>query len=465
MKSKKNKKFMKNQSASRHTNKKVRKKDIKIKSENQNIRKRSKKRLKAQKRKFMIRRITLLLILVFIIFLLARTIFRKINKYDSYSYPKFRDDVMDSITKEIFVGNTDDRSLTSAEKVSDFEKLNYYLIRSYAVDKNNEKNYKDLIAQSDSYKKRIKNSKSDQEFFDIISSYTSILDDNRTKLLDVKTYNNIFGYYKDNKNSPRGKVLGDAQVVNRYKRIISRKDDPSNIEINENKNILELNMPVFNSNNLKKDKEAIKKVLKNNPNIQNIFINLSNNESIDDKYANEILPLLIHKDYDFEKVIFYRGNLLKQSLSYLKNNKDKVTTFSSFIKNQASKFPEDTKDINKENYMYYDQIKTEIKKDPDISNKKIYILTNDNTKNDPIRFANILKQTSDAYVVKNGFEGDKTPNDVIYYMREDIIKLDHSGLLISINSSKSLNEDDEFLKYNQIINAQNPYKQVLSMIK
>ena len=174
---------------------------------------------------------------------------------------------------------------------------------------------------------------------------------------------------------------------------------------------------------------------------------------------------MIHKDYDFEKVIFYRGNLLKQSLSYLKNNKDKVTTFSSFIKNQASKFPEDTKDINKENYMYYDQIKTEIKKDPDISNKKIYILTNDNTKNDPIRFANILKQTSDAYVVKNGFEGDKTPNDVIYYMREDIIKLDHSGLLISINSSKSLNEDDEFLKYNQIINAQNPYKQVLSMIK
>ncbi len=42
---------MKNQSASRHTNKKVRKKDIKIKSENQNIRKRSKKRLKSSKKK------------------------------------------------------------------------------------------------------------------------------------------------------------------------------------------------------------------------------------------------------------------------------------------------------------------------------------------------------------------------------------------------------------------------------
>ncbi|MDU6064525.1 MAG: hypothetical protein E6Y75_05285, partial [Anaerococcus sp.] len=189
------------------------------------------------------------------------------------------------------------------------------------------------------------------------------------------------------------------------------------------------------------------------------------NESIDDKYANEILPLLIHKDYNFEKVVFYRGNLLKQSLSYMKNNKDKVPTTSSFIENQAIKFPEETKEINKENYMYYDQIKTEIKKDQNMPNKKIYILTNDNTKNDPIRFANILKNTSDATIIKNGFEGDNTKNDIIYYLRADIIKLDHSGLLVSINSSKSLNEDDKYLKYDQIINAKDPYKKVLSLIK
>ena len=49
MKSKNNKRNKKDQSASRHTKKKVRKKDIKIKSKNTNINKRSKKRLKAKK--------------------------------------------------------------------------------------------------------------------------------------------------------------------------------------------------------------------------------------------------------------------------------------------------------------------------------------------------------------------------------------------------------------------------------
>ena len=149
----------------------------------------------------------------------------------------------------------------------------------------------------------------------------------------------------------------------------------------------------------------------------------------------------------------------------MKNNKDKVNTYSSFMKNQSIKFPEKSQGINKNDFMYYDQIKTEIKKDPDLPDKKIYILTNDNTKNDAIRFANILKNTSDAYVVKNGFEGDKSKSDIIYHMRTEIIKLDHSGILVSIDCAKSLDEDDKYLKYSQIINANNPYKQVLSMIK
>lgn len=455
----------KNQSASRNKREKVRKKDIKIKSQSPNIRKRSKKRMKALKRKYMRRRAGLVLALIFIIFLSAKALIRKINKYDNYTYPKFRQEVMDSITKEIYVGNTEDRSLTSAEKISDFNKLSYYISRNYALDKENEKNYKILIDQTENFKKKVKKSKSDQEFFDIVSSYLSILDDNRTHLIDVKTYNSIFPYYKENKDSPRGKILGDAQVVNRYKRLLGRKDDSLSLGIRENKNILELNMPDFNSNNLKEDKEKIRQILNNNQNIEHIFINLSQNESIDDKYVNEILPLLIHEDYYFEKVVFYRGNLLKQSLSYMKNNKDKIPSSSSFIENQAIKFPEDTKEINKENYMYYDQIKIEIKKDQNIPKKKIFVLTNDNTKNEAIKFANILKNTSDAKLIKNGFEGDSTRNDMIYYLRSDIIKLDHSGLLISINSSKSLNEDDKYLKYDQIINAKDPYKKVLSMIK
>lgn len=465
MKSKKNRLNNKNRSGSRHKNTKVRKKDIKIRSKDSNIRKRSKKRIKNQRLVYMRRRIILLLLLIFIIIFLVSAISKRLNRYKSDSYPKFRDQVMDSLTKDIFVTNTENRSLTSAEKISDFNKLNDYIIRNYAIDNNNEENYKNLIDQTDVYKKRVKNSKSDQEFYDIISSYLSILKDNRTKILDKKTYQLIFPYYKEKNKSPRAKNLGDAQVVNRYKRLLGRNLENIGLEIKENKNTLEIYWPDFDTNTLNKDKEKLKEVLQKNQNIQNIFIDLSNNDSIDDKYANEVLPLLIHKDYTLEKVVFYRGNLLKQSLSYMKNNKDRLNTRSSFMQNQSIKFPEETKEINKDYYMYYDQIRTDIKKDKDIGNKKIYILTNDNTKNDPIRFASILKANADAYIVKNGFEGDQNQNDIIYNLRSDIFKLDHSGFLISINSSKSLNEDDKFIKYNQTINSSDPHKEVLNMIK
>lgn len=63
---------------------------------------------------------------------------------------------MDSLTKDIFVTNTENRSLTSAEKISDFNKLNDYIIRNYAIDNNNEENYKNLIDQTDIYKKELK---------------------------------------------------------------------------------------------------------------------------------------------------------------------------------------------------------------------------------------------------------------------------------------------------------------------
>ncbi|EEB35446.1 hypothetical protein ANHYDRO_01629 [Anaerococcus hydrogenalis DSM 7454] len=154
MKSKKNRLNNKNRSGSRHKNTKVRKKDIKIRSKDSNIRKRSKKRRKNQRLIYMRRRIILLLLLIFIIIFLVSAISKRLNRYKSDSYPKFRDQVMDSLTKDIFVTNTENRSLTSAEKISDFNKLNDYIIRNYAIDNNNEENYKNLIDQTDIYKKK-----------------------------------------------------------------------------------------------------------------------------------------------------------------------------------------------------------------------------------------------------------------------------------------------------------------------
>lgn len=456
---KKTKKDKNKISSSRHKRQKTRKKDIKIRSIDRRISKRKRDKEKIYRR----RRLALLTILLILIFFIVRSILGYLNRYNNYSYPTFRDSFLEEITKDILIANTEDRALTSAEKKDDFNKLYELIIRNHVVDKDNEENFKKLNNSYEEFLKKVEVSKTDQEFYDIIDSFLNILDDNKTKILDRKTYDMIFAYYKEENKSPRAKVLGNSQVVNRYKRLLGKKSDLPSMEIKENGKILEIKMPSFNSANLSDDMEKIKYILAKNSNIENIYLDLSDNESLDDKYAFKLLSLLIHDDYQKEKLIFYRGNLLKENLQFLKESKANIG--SSFVRNPSSKYPDDLNYLNKNNYMYYDTITIKIEKDREVGNKKLFILTNENTKNSPVSLSYILKSTSDAYIVKNTLESNPTSNDKISYLRSDFFKLDHSGFVISINDSIALDEDDKYLNYDQMINTEDPKPYVFENIK
>lgn len=463
MKRRKNQIKRKNLSSSRHKNKKTRKKDIKIKSKSTS--KREKRRRKNKEKTYKRRRLFLLFLLFLIIFLIFRFVYGFFNQYKKYGYPNFRDEFLESITEDIFVANTEDRALTRAEKEEDFKKLYETIIRDHIIDKNNEGIFKEFSSLYDSYLKKVRQSKTDQEFYDTIKSYLDILSNNRTKILDKKSYDMLFDYYKEDKSSSRAKVLGDSQVVNRYKRLIGKKSNLPEMQLKENESILEIKLNAFNAGNLEEDINKIKNVLEKNINIKNIYIDLSNNESIDDKYAFSFLSLLIHDDYQKEKLIFYRGNLLIESLSYMKENKDNLNITSSFMKNPSSKYPKKIDYINKDYYMYYDTINIDIKKDRDVENKNIYILINENTKNSPITLTHILKENANAFVVKNSIESGLNENSKISYLRSDFFKLDHSGLVISIDNSYGLDEDDKYLKYDQEINTEDPKTYIFENIK
>lgn len=462
--SKKNKNFKKNKyykSSSRHRRKKPRKRDIKIRSKSQNRRKRE--RMKNKRKTYQRRRITLLVLFLFLITFIISKAISYFNRYELLGYPPFRDDVLSFISENVLISDTENRDLTKAEKLEDFDKLNEYVVRNYAIDKDNEKAYLDFVDKSDEFRKNVSKSESDQEFFDLLSSYLEILDDNRTHIISRKTYDMLFDYYKEDKKSPRAKILGDSQVVNRYKRLVGKKSNKSSLSISENENTLEIKLKSFNLSFINEDMKKIKDKLSKD--YSNVIIDLSNNESLDDKYANKLLSLLIHEDYYKEKLVFYRGNLLKESLSFMKENKDKLDISSSFVKNPAFKYPKNLDYIDKNHYTYYDQINIDIKKDMDISNKNIYILTNSKTKNDPIRFAKILKDKSDAYIIKNSNEGFNKKNDRVEYLRPSIFKLDHSGILLSINNSYNLNENDTYIDYDQEVNTDDPLKILYENIK
>ena len=133
------------------------------------------------------------------------------------------------------------------------------------------------------------------------------------------------------------------------------------------------------------------------------------------------------------------------------------------VKNLASKYSEEIEYIDLENYSYYDEVSLNINKNQDFSNRKIYVLTNDNTANEAIKLAQILKENG-AYIVKNTFDTAITSKDVIYNFRSDLYVMEHSGLVLSLNSAYSKDDESLYLNYDERINSKDPISTVWDII-
>lgn len=406
------------------------------------------------------RRIALLACLLIVIFLPSYLIYKKVNSYKFLDYPTFRDEVLDDISKEAFVTSTEGRSLTSAEKSSDFDKILEYIVKNYAVDKNNRQSYEDFIKQGETYKKKIANSKTDQEFFTILGNYLSLLNDPASKILDKDTYDDLFDYYKNKGQSHIKTSLENPQVVNRYKRIINDKTtSKANITI-ESASTLRISLSVFKLSELDTIIDEMTKAVTSTPSITRIILDLEENSSINYLFVNEFAKYLIHQDYNFEDIFYYRGSLLGNNLEDIKNSNESDYQ-TPYIKNQASKTNEKPSSFNLSDYSYYDKVTLKIKKDSTFANRGIYILVNSNTANEAIRLASILKD-SGAYVVKNALDPNPNMNDRIYNMMPSLLVLDHSGLIVSITTAREKGEN-KYIEYNQRINSKNPIGSILSI--
>lgn len=427
---------------------------------------RAKRKRAQKKKKYRRRRILVGIIAIAILLLIISLISNAINSYKIMGYPKFRDEVLNKMSNEVFVSSSDGRSLSSAEKVTDFDDLYKTIERNYAVDNENKENFQKFIKDYNSYRKKVYSSKTDQEYFKILDQYISILDDSRTFILDKETYDHLFNYYRKDSKSYRNKILGNPQAVDRYKRLIAdpKKIKPSMSVSIEKEKILRIALPDFKADEFDKDLKTIVDLLLDNPPIDTVLLDLSNNNSIDNIYPSKLAQMLIHQDYEESNLIFYRGKLMKSSLESIKSNQS--TSYSTpFVKNDVSKYPNEIENINLDDYLYYDEVSHKIEKNNDFSDRKIYVLTNEYTSNEAIKLADILKN-SDAYVVKNGLEANNTYKDVIYNMRSDLYVLEHSGLILSLNSAYSKNESEEnkYLKYDQKINSKDPIESMYDII-
>lgn len=417
-----------------------------------------------RRKKFIRRRIILAILLFSLIILITRFISNAINSYKVMGYPDFRDEVLESLGREVFVSPSENRSLSVGEKITDFESLYKIIQRSYAVDNDNKENYKKFLGQYNDFRKKIALSKTDQEYLTLINQYLAILDDSRTFILEKDTYQNLFDYYKDKKNSNKKSVLEDPQAVDRYKRLISdsnNKKQATKGEIITN-GVMKITMEDFRAKEFENDLKKITDTFLANPPVGKLIIDLSNNNSIDHIYWNKFARILIPENYKESNLIFYRSKLFEDSLKTFKEDENSPYD-TALAKNDASKYKETKKLINPSDYLYYDQLDLSITKNTDYSTRKIYVLTNSNTSNEAIKFANFLKKNG-AYIVKNALDSKETKNDIVYNAPSDLCLLEHSGFILSINSSYCKNDDSIYLSYDQKINSKDPTINMLGIV-
>lgn len=423
-----------------------------------------KKRAKREKeRVYKRRRMTLTILGLLLVIIPSFLIIKRLNTYAKTGYPNFRDEVLKDLSTTAFVSSTEGRSLTSAEKNSDFDILYKTIVRNFAIDKSNAESFDEFTKKSEEYRKKITGSKTDQDFFLLLGEYLSLLSDSYTKILDKDSYTDLFNYYKNKSGSPMKEILENPQVVNRYKRIINEKNvNESSVGI-ENGYILRISLPNFRVNDIKKTIDEIIKSVTAAPGISTMVIDLSDNNSLNNLFVNEFAKYFIHQDYTKDDLIFYRGNLLENTLKDIKAD-DNSAYKTAFVKNLTSKYKDKIDYFDLNPYMYYDQISLNIKKDSTFASRNIYILTNANTANEAIKLASILKESSNACVVKNALDPNPTAQDRIYEFPPSLFVLDHSGLVISLNTARA-ERPNRYLEYNQRINSKYPISSMLSIVR
>lgn len=423
---------------------------------------RRKRARREKERVYKRRRIILSALAILIIVIPSFFIIKRLNTYAKTCYPSFRDQVLDDLSKTAFISSTEGRSLTSAEKSADFDILYETIVKNFAVDKSNAESFGEFTKKSDEYRKKITSSKTDQDFFMLLGEYLSLINDSYTKILDKDSYTDLFNYYKNKTGSAMKEILENPQVVNRYKRIINDKNvNEASVGI-ESGYVLRISLPNFRVNDLKKIIDEVIKNVTAAPGISTMVIDLSDNNSLNNLFVNEFAKYFIHQDYTKEDLIFYRGNLIENNLKDIKSDENSPYQ-TAFVKNLSSKYKEKIEHFDLDPYMYYDQVSLKIKKDPTFASRNIYILTNSNTANEAIKLASILKESSNAYVVKNALDPNPTAEDRIYEFPPSLFVLDHSGLIISLNTARSENPN-RYLEYNQRINSKYPISSILSII-
>lgn len=354
--------------------------------------------------------------------------------------------------------------LSIKEKTEDFNYLFSFIEENYPyLEMNKRMTGVEWLSKKNEYMDRIKNTKNDVEFFNVLNDILRDLNNGHVHMISREFYiEYLFPYQNILKKFPDSKKLWQnlfLETINNPKSL--RAYDLENFEFKSEdyeKNLIV--MPVKNASitdiidnkiayiriprmlnivEMEEDKKLIESYLSKIENYQALVIDIRGNGGGATTYWSHFLvPKITNKSLTNENYLFYRKSKITDNIRayYKKHNKEAYDKFKDIKELDIQKLPKLPKEVSK-NFEYFIKNIHTIEPHKDSINFKgnIYLLVDRNVFSASEAFADFSKNTAFATLIGEKTEGDGMGDDPWIEM------LPNSGYLFRVTKEMGTSVD------------------------
>lgn len=343
----------------------------------------------------------------------------------------------------VLLGNTtysQKNQLSEEEKVDDFKYVYKVIKTGYPyLDVNKRLNHIDWLENEDKYIKIIKNTKSDEEFIEKMSSILSELNNKHTELINNKSRYELFK--KSYSNNNWYNFFNDKKVVDRYDSINTKIKIPNDIFVKKElilKDIIKgkagyMYLPAMSPKNgsIEKDLKMIEDYINTLEKHQTLIIDIRGNSGGSDRYWKGIVSKLIKNDIKIEGYRLYRNNNeIVENYTNARNMKlEPIKNLPVGVKKNA---PKETL----KNFSEFEKTSYIVNTNNDLKFQgNIYLLIDEKVYSSSESFSMFCKESGFATLVGETTGGDGGGIDPVLF------ELKNSGLIVRMSSCMYLNKD------------------------
>lgn len=337
-----------------------------------------------------------------------------------------------------------DTNLSTEEKLEDFEYMYTLLEENYPFFEVNKRLHNiDWLRNKNKYKKMIKNTKNDAEFFVAIDHILNDLNNPHTHVFNGEVYKRYYKHFYPYEHE----VLNYEKSMERY----GFDGNVDNIELNPDSNFLISDDEVLITNILKEDEIAYMKIksmsayhikedygkvkdfLEQVEDYDKLIIDIRGNTGGFDDYWKNIVGFLIDEPLKMEYYSFFRGDYRDKYEMY------KVATgkpIDSLDEKVWNKIPNEVKKEIERDFDYYDTNFVIVEPWNVVDFKgKVYLLVDKYVFSSAEKFASFAKDTGFANLVGETTGGDRVFAEIPFAY------LPNSGLIIRFSAELGINKD------------------------